>query len=103
MKLPLLDRSKGRSLFVLGRLRPNVSLAQARATLNVVAARLGQEHPEDDANARIFLQPESEASINPVPQPGVHQRIMAIAILFLGLALLVLLMACLNLGNLILV
>ncbi|HLJ27937.1 MAG TPA: ABC transporter permease [Candidatus Angelobacter sp.] len=103
VKLPLLDRVTGRALFVLGRLRPGASLAQARSVLGVVADRLAQEHPKEDEGAKIFLLSATDAALNPVPQPGQHERIVSIAGLFLILALLVLTLACLNLGNLVLV
>ncbi|MGE5322249.1 MAG: ABC transporter permease, partial [Actinomycetota bacterium] len=102
-KLPLNDRAAGRALFVLGRLRPGASLAQARSVLDVIAKRLAQEHPKEDEGASIFLLPAVEASLNPVPQPGQHQRTVSIAGLFLVLTLLVLMLACFNLGNLVLV
>lgn len=103
MKLPLNDRVNGRILFVLGRLRDSVSFNQARATLGLAANRLVLEHPKEDDGAGIFLQLASESSITPVPQPRTHERILAIAALFLGFSFLVLLMACLNLGSLVLV
>jgi predicted permease len=103
VKLPLKDRVAGRALFVLGRLRPGASLAQARSVLDVVARRLAQEHPVEDEGASIFVLPAIDASLNPVPQPGQHQRIASVAGLFQVLTLLVLLLACFNLGNLVLV
>jgi macrolide transport system ATP-binding/permease protein len=102
VKLPLTDRTAGRALFVLGRLRPGVSPAQARSVLRAVATRLAQEHPKEDEGASIFVLPAIDAALNPVPQPGQHERIASIAGLFLVLTLLVLMLACFNLGNLVL-
>ncbi|HKF49532.1 MAG TPA: ABC transporter permease [Terracidiphilus sp.] len=103
MKLPLNDRVNGRTLFVLGRLQPGVSLSHATSIMELAANRLAIEHPQEDEGAHIFLQAAAESSITPVPRPGTHERILAIAALFLGFSLLVLLMACLNLGSLLLV
>jgi putative ABC transport system permease protein len=101
VKLPLMDRAAGRTLFVLGRLRPGATLAQTRSVLRVVADRLAQENPKEDQGANIFLMSATDAALNPVPQPGQHERIVSIAALFLVLTLLVLTLACLNLGNLV--
>jgi macrolide transport system ATP-binding/permease protein len=83
-------------LFVQGRLRPGVSSAQAQAGLNVVAAQLEREYPDENSGKHISLSP-----------PGLFGNTMRGTTLgFVGLLMavvgLVLLLACVNLANLLL-
>ncbi len=78
---------------VLGRLRPGVSAAQAEADLNAIAAQLGREHQQDDG-MRVHLS-----------RPGLlgdllGKPVRAFLYGVLGLAAMVLLAACANLGSL---
>jgi putative ABC transport system permease protein len=92
-----------RALFVLGRLRPGVSVQQAGASMNVIATRLSQQYPGTDLGAALWMLPQRETLLNPFAKPGIyHQQVMA-AGLFLALALLVLLLACFNVANILLV
>jgi len=87
-----------RQLFVLGRLRPGTTVEQAGAELAVVSKRLAQEYPSDqDLSYLVF--PELRARPNPDPK----NTIVVISGLFLGLAGLVLLLACGNVANILLV
>lgn len=88
-----------RSFIVFGRLKPGVSLEQAQTTLNVIAQRIAEEHPQDEKDLALSVFPELLA--RPVPLP--HNPILAVSALFLGLSALVLLLACFNVGNLLLV
>jgi predicted permease len=98
----LTDRS-ARALFALGRLRPGVSLNQARASMNVIATRLSQQYPNTDLGAAIWVLPQKEAVFNPLPRPGEYQQVLVAAGLFLALAILVLCLASFNVANLLLV
>jgi len=100
--ISLTDRS-ARALFALGRLRPGVSLQQARASMNVVATRLSQQYPNTDLGAVIWVLPQKEAMINPLAKPGEYQQMLAAVGLFLALAILVLLVASFNVANILLV
>ncbi|MGH9446436.1 MAG: ABC transporter permease, partial [Terriglobia bacterium] len=99
----LLTSRAARSQFVLGRLRPGVGLPQAQASLDVIARRLSQQYPQTDLGAKISAFPQREAAINPMPQPGEYQQELIAVGLFLALAILVLLLACFNVANILLV
>jgi predicted permease len=88
-----------RELAVLGRLRPGVSLARAQAEVDLVTARLAKQYPESGAGLRVKVIPEKFAR----PAPFVASFVPAIAGLFLVLPALVLVMACVNVANLLLV
>jgi predicted permease len=88
-----------RLLFLLGRLRPGVDIQKANASLAVVAQRLAQEYPEVDKDLSVKAFPELHARPNPDP----NNTLLVISGLFLGLAGLVLLLACINVANILLV
>jgi predicted permease len=87
------------NLYVLGRLRPDVSLATAQADLNVVARRLSAEYPETDKGMTLSVYAERYAR----PDPSTSITLIRSAALFLALVGLVLLLACANIANLLLV
>ncbi len=89
-----LDQRGSDMLFVQGLLKPGVSVSQAQASLDLLAAQLEREHPEENKDRRIALSP-----------PGLFGKTMRGSLLgFTGLLMavvgLVLLLACLNLANL---
>jgi macrolide transport system ATP-binding/permease protein len=88
-----------RELTVLGRLRSDVSISQAQNSLDVVSARLAALHPETDNGVRVRVIPEKFAR----PAPFVASFVPAIAGLFLLLPALLLVIACVNVANLLLV
>jgi putative ABC transport system permease protein len=85
-----------RDLDVFGRLKPGVTIEQARARLNAVAARLQREYPTTNRNLwfNIALLDKSYASTD--------SRANRALILMLGAVGLVLLIACANVANLLL-
>jgi predicted permease len=83
----------------LARLRPGRTLAEARATLDVVARRLALENPQSEKDLRLMAFLEPRARPNPDPQ----NVMLMISGLFLGLAIMLLLLACLNVANILLV
>jgi predicted permease len=88
------DRRSGHWLETLARLKPGVSVAQARAELNGIQARLAREH----ANARIG----SEVSVVPLLRQTIGRSTrMALWVLW-GVVAGVLLIACANVANLML-
>jgi len=87
-----------RQLFVFGRLKPGATEQQANAELAVVSKRLAQEYPSDQ-DVSFMAFPELRSRPNPDPQ----NTILVISGLFLGLAGLVLLLACGNVANILLV
>jgi predicted permease len=88
-----------RNFGVLGRLRQGAELKQANAALGVVAQRISQEHPKEDGDLSLQAFPELRSRPNPDP----NNTMMIISGLFLGLAAMVLLLACVNVANILLV
>jgi predicted permease len=88
-----------RSLSLIARLKPGVDLKQAQASLNVAAQRLAEQHPDSDKGFAVRAFPEQLAR----PEPDPDNSISSISIAFLALAALVLLVACFNVTNVLLV
>jgi len=88
-----------RIVFLMARLQPGVSIGQAQASLNVVSQRLAQEYPKDDQELSLQVYPELRSRPNPDPK----NTLLVISSLFMGLAGLVLLLACVNVANILLV
>ena len=86
------------STFSFGRLKPGVNLNQAQASVETVAARLEKEYPNDNAGRSAAITPLADAAVG-VNQHG--QVVMAGAVM-MGVVGLVLLIACVNLANLLL-
>ena len=72
---------------VIGRLKPGVSLAQARANLATIQSQLGKQYPKPDADLTVEIQPLKELIVS-----GLGQSFW---ILF-GSVSLLLLIACTN-------
>lgn len=83
---------------VLATLRPGVTPKQAEASLNVIAQRLAQQYPLTDQGKIPRVVPERMAR----PEPSVADSITLVAGVFLLLVGLVLLVACVNVANLLL-
>jgi len=77
----------------IGRLRADITLEQARARLDALAARLEREHPDSDRGKRINPVPLQEQQVGAVRQ-GLF--------VLLGAVGFVLLIACVNVANLLL-
>ena len=90
---------QSRMFLVNGRLRSGVGLKQARAELNMVAQELARRHPDVEKKLGIDTFPEPQVRVN----PGYPNIMLVIAGLFLSLALMVLLLACVNVANLVMV
>jgi predicted permease len=83
---------------MIGRLRDGVSLSGAEASLKTVASRLESAFPKDNASRSVALTPLADAAV------GVNNRsqIVLAGGLMMGIVGLVLLIACVNLANLLL-
>jgi predicted permease len=86
------------ALDVLARVKPGMSRSAAEASLQVIAQRLDREYPATDKGIKMHVIPEHLA--RPSPQNGAQLPI--VASVFLGLVGLVLLVACVNVVNLLL-
>jgi putative ABC transport system permease protein len=83
-----------RMLDVVGRLKPRVSVEQARTQLDLVARALATQYPDSNGNfATTWIQPESERVTGLVETP---------ILILLGAVTLVLLIACANVASLLL-
>jgi predicted permease len=88
-----------RVVIVLGRLTSGADFQKANASLAVVAQRLSQQYPDVDKDLGVKAFPELRARPNPDP----NNTVLVVSSLFLGLAALVLLLACANVANILLV
>jgi len=88
-------RSEGNS-FVLGRLKPGVSMKSAEASINIITKQLGKEYPDNDAGVSIVLSAPGMA--------GTYLRgaITGFSAVLMVVAGMVLLIACVNLASLLL-
>jgi len=90
------DNRSLRTLYLLGRLTPGVTLAQAEATLKTVSQRLAAANPKDSAGVTIRARTEL---LGRIP----NGDLVGVSAFFLAMAALVLLLACVNLANLLMV
>jgi predicted permease len=91
----LAARRQARYLQLLGRMKPGVTVAQARQELSSGAATLAASYPDSNRNVGAFCIPLSE-------EVGRHTGGQIILVLF-GVTLGLLLIACSNVANLLLV
>ena len=81
-------------VFGVGRLRPGISLEQARAEMNLIAERLEQTYPESNEGIRVEIMTLAEFATGEI-RPAL--------LMLLGAVGFVLLIACANVANLLLV
>ncbi|HEV3482854.1 MAG TPA: ABC transporter permease [Candidatus Acidoferrales bacterium] len=93
----VVDRGQ-RRILAFGRLKPNVTLREAQNSLDVISSRLAQQYPATDGGVRIRAIPERLAR----PQPYANNAFIVIGALFLAFGGLVLLLACMNVTNVVL-
>jgi predicted permease len=95
----LFNERGARWLSVVGRLKPSVSLAQADANIKQVAGQLEQTYAKSNEGWTSKLLPAEESRI----WPEYRRSVISFLEFLLVLAGLVLLMACLNVANLLIV
>jgi predicted permease len=83
----------GRTLFVVGRLRNGVALDAARSDLKAIAARLERDYPASNRGWSVTLVPLRDVVVGDAGEP---------LMLLLGAAGCLLLVACVNVSNLLL-
>jgi predicted permease len=95
-----IDDRTGTQLRIIGRLKPGMTAAAAKPALEGLAANLEKAYPveQKDQTFTVRSVPHNTVSNNPAADSGLK----AIAPLLLGMAVVVLLVACLNLANMLL-
>ncbi len=93
LQMPVQAGRGGHFCNAIGRLKPGVSVAQASADLNVIAARLAQQFPNTNQGFHIAVKPLHEEIVG---------RSQTMLLVLLGAVFFVLLIACVNVANLLL-
>jgi putative ABC transport system permease protein len=88
------DRDRGSNSFIcIGRLKPDVTLTQARSDMDVVGRGLAKAYPDENTGTTVRLIPLGEVGLD-----GAKTTLYAL----LGVVGFVLLIACVNVANLLL-
>jgi putative ABC transport system permease protein len=88
------EKERGsRHLRAIARLKPGVSLEQAQTEVNLIARQLSQEHPNDNGSSGVHLVTMREDLVG---------RLRPALLMLFGAVGFVLLIACANVGNLLL-
>ena len=90
----------GEQLLPIGRFKPGINAAAAGAALKTLAANLERAYPVEQKDQTFITAPLSRFSIS--DDPPDDGEIQSIAPMLLGMAAVVLLVACLNLANMLL-
>ena len=95
-----IDDRKGTQLRIMGRLKPGLTATAAKPELAGLAANLEKAYPVEQKDQTFMAERVSRNTVSNTP--GSDSKIIAIAPLLLGMAVVVLLVACLNLANMLL-
>jgi predicted permease len=90
-----LETRSSRSLFLIGRLKPGVTMERADAYLDAFSRRLGEEYPVTNAGRPMTALAAEDVSLHPL----VDRAILPVAVLLFTVVGLVLLIACTNLAS----
>ena len=94
------DGRRGLWLFGVGRLKPGVTIDQARSNLKSVFATLATTFPADNKGRSVAVVPLLEARLNPGGQgPNLVVQVSSLLMVIVGIVLLI---ACANIANLLL-
>lgn len=95
----LADRA-GQQLKIIGRLKPGMTAAGARPQLAGLASNLEQAFPAEQKNQTFTTAPLARLSVS--PKPAHEAGLRRLGLLLLSISAVVLLVACLNLANMLL-
>ena len=95
-----LDDRGGRQFMIVGRLKPGMTAAAAAPALKTLAANLEQAYPVEQKDQTFMIEALSRFSMSTSPTSGTN--IKRLAPLLFGMSGVVLLVACLNLANMLL-
>ena len=84
------------NLFVVGRLKPGISSAQAESQLKAITAQLGKDYPKETEGRGVALLTPG------LFIPDIRNSVISFSSVLMGVVGLVLLLACVNLANLLL-
>ena len=85
------DRGWHPGIFPIARLKPGVSLEQARGEMDTIAQQLEAQYPDSNKNVRVLVTPALDLIV---------QNVRPALLMLSGAVLLVLLIACANVANL---
>jgi len=86
-------RTRANSMFTFGRMKPGASLAQTQSQTDGVSAQLASDFPAENQGWEVRISPLQKATIGDMKTP---------LLVLLGAVGLVLLLACINIANLLL-
>jgi predicted permease len=95
-----MDDRNGTQLRIIGRLKPGMAAAAAKPALEGLAANLEKTYPVEQKNQTFMTAPVSRIAVS--TNPAAASGVKSIAPLLLGMSVVVLLVACLNLANMLL-
>ncbi len=95
-----IDDRKGTQLRIMGRLKLGMTAAAAKPALEGLAGNLEKAYPVEQKDQTFITAPVSRISVSTNPTADIGVK--SIAPLLLGMAVVVLLVACLNLANMLL-
>src|ERR1700733_1201256 len=95
---PAFARRRSWVVYMVGRLKPNVSLVSAKASMQALGERLAELYSTDNAGRNVELVPLSETNV----PPAQHSLFLLMGTLMMSIVGLVLLIACGNVANLLL-
>jgi predicted permease len=93
-----LDNREARGLHTLARLRPEITIDRAHTAVTLVAERLAREYPDSNANVSVSVLPERFAR----PEEDQYRSNALGAAIMLALVVLVMIVAAVNVTNLLL-
>src|SRR5688572_22630541 len=97
----LYNNRKARAIQVFGRLKPGVTVEHAQTSMDALMASLEAQYPDTDRGVSARVIPEPLA--RPLPMRAVSRAVPRVQFFGMTLAGLVLLLACMNVANLLLV